>query len=299
MPFPPKKLIGSTPFGNHKLMDWGVFDHKDEEKGDWKVASWAVDQLNAKPKEPFFMSVGFFLPHVPCFATQKWFDLYPDDNSVLPKILKNDRADTPRFSWYMHWYLPEVRHKWLEENNQWRNLVRSYLACTSFVDNQVGRLINALNRNNFDKNTIIVLWSDHGWHLGEKGISGKNTLWDDGTRVPLIFAGPGIKPKRGRGFRALGGFVTSNHPYLILRLVLKTSSRARQRFLIPKTSSPPLPPNPAHAGPGVQPKRGRGFHTLKGLAPYIILQPVLETSTRTRSIARLPPGPRAGTWRSL
>ncbi|MEC9081773.1 MAG: sulfatase [Verrucomicrobiota bacterium] len=194
MPFPPKKLIGSTPFGNHKLMDWGVFDHKDEDKGDWKVASWAVDQLDTKPKEPFFMSVGFFLPHVPCFATQKWFDLYPDDDSVLPKILRNDRADTPRFSWYMHWYLPEVRHKWLEENNQWRNLVRSYLACTSFVDSQVGRLINALKRNNFNDNTVIVLWSDHGWHLGEKAISGKNTLWDDGTRVPLIFAGPGVKP---------------------------------------------------------------------------------------------------------
>ena len=194
MPFPPKKLIGSTPFGNHKLMDWGVFDHKDEDKGDWKIASWAVDQLDTKPKEPFFMSVGFFLPHVPCFATQKWFDLYPDDDSVLPKTLRNDRADTPRFSWYMHWYLPEVRHKWLEENNQWRNLVRSYLACTSFVDSQVGRLINALKRNNFSDNTIIVLWSDHGWHLGEKSISGKNTLWDDGTRVPLIFAGPGVKP---------------------------------------------------------------------------------------------------------
>ena len=194
MPFPPKKLIGSTPFGNHKLMDWGVFDHKDEDKGDWKVASWAVDQLDTKPKEPFFMSVGFFLPHVPCFATQKWFDLYPDDDSVLPKTLRNDRADTPRFSWYMHWYLPEVRHKWLEENNQWRNLVRSYLACTSFVDSQVGRLINALKRNNFSDNTVIVLWSDHGWHLGEKSISGKNTLWDDGTRVPLIFAGPGVKP---------------------------------------------------------------------------------------------------------
>jgi arylsulfatase A-like enzyme len=140
------------------------------------------------------MSVGFFLPHVPCFATQKWFDLYPDDDSVLPKILRNDRTDTPRFSWYMHWYLPEVRHKWLEENNQWRNLVRSYLACTSFVDSQVGRLINALKRNNFNDNTVIVLWSDHGWHLGEKAISGKNTLWDDGTRVPLIFAGPGVKP---------------------------------------------------------------------------------------------------------
>jgi len=194
MPFPPKKLIGSTQFGNHKLMDWGVFDHKDEDKGDWKVASWAVDQLDAKPKEPFFMSVGFFLPHVPCFATQKWFDLYPNDDSVLPKIVRDDRADTPRFSWYMHWYLPEVRHRWLEANNQWRNLVRSYLACTSFVDSQVGRLMEALKRNNFDENTVIVLWSDHGWHLGEKAISGKNTLWDDGTRVPLIFAGPGVKP---------------------------------------------------------------------------------------------------------
>ena len=194
MPFPPKKLIGSTPFGNHKLMDWGVFDHKDEDKGDWKVASWAVDQLDTKPKEPFFMSVGFFLPHVPCFATKKWFDLYPDNDSVLPKTLRNDRSDTPRFSWYMHWYLPEVRHKWLEENNQWRNLVRSYLACTSFVDSQVGRLMNALKRNNFSDNTVIVLWSDHGWHLGEKSISGKNTLWDDSTRVPLIFAGPGVKP---------------------------------------------------------------------------------------------------------
>ncbi len=68
----------------------------------------------------------------------------------------------------MHWYLPEVRHKWLEESNQWRNLVRSYLACTSFVDSQVGRVLEALKRNEFDDNTVIVLWSDHGWHLGER-----------------------------------------------------------------------------------------------------------------------------------
>ena len=120
-PFPTKKLV-TTPFGNHPLVDWGLFPHKDEDKGDWKVAEWAVDQLNQKPKEPFFMSVGFFLPHVPCFATEKWFDLYPDNDSVLPKILREDRSDTPRFSWYLHWYLPEVRRKWLEDNNEWRNL---------------------------------------------------------------------------------------------------------------------------------------------------------------------------------
>lgn len=170
-----------------------MFPHSDEDKGDWKVASWGVDQLEKKDlQEPFFLSVGFFLPHVPCYATQKWFDLYPDDDSVLPPIVMNDRADTPRFSWYLHWKLPETRLQFLREADEWRNLVRSYLACTSFVDSQVGRVLDALEASGQADNTIIVLWSDHGWHLGEKEITGKNTLWDRSTRVPLIFAGPGV-----------------------------------------------------------------------------------------------------------
>lgn len=193
---PPKKLIPPTPMGNNPLMDWGVWplDNDDTGKGDYKVASWTIEQIKSAPKDqPFFISAGFFLPHVPCYATQKWFDLYPDDDSVLPKILENDREDTPRFSWYLHWKLPEPRLKWIKENNQWRNLVRSYLACTSFVDSQVGRLLTALDEAGVADNTIVVLWGDHGWHLGEKGITGKNTLWDRGTKVPLIFAGPGVK----------------------------------------------------------------------------------------------------------
>lgn len=191
---PPKKLIPPTPMGNHPLMDWGVFPHNDEDKGDYQITSWAVEQLAQAPTdEPMFLSVGYFLPHVPCYATQKWFDLYPDDDSVLPPILKGDRSDVPRFAWYLHWELPEPRLKWLEENNQWRNLARSYLACTSFVDAQIGRLIEALRSSGRWDNTIVVVWGDHGYHLGEKGISGKNTLWERSTRVPLIFAGPGVK----------------------------------------------------------------------------------------------------------
>ncbi len=196
---PPQKLIPATPMGNNPLMDWGVWplDNDDTGKGDYQVASWTVDQIKAAPKEkPFFLAAGFFLPHVPCYATQKWFDLYPDDDSVLPKVLETDRDDTPRFSWNLHWELPEPRLKWVKENNQWRNLVRSYLACTSFVDAQIGRLMTALDEAGIADNTIIVLWGDHGWHLGEKGITGKNTLWDRGTKVPLIFAGPGIKPSQ-------------------------------------------------------------------------------------------------------
>lgn len=190
---PEKKLIGPTPLGNHPLMDWGVFPHRDEDKGDYQVASWSVEQIKSAPKgQPFFLAAGFFLPHVPCYATQRWFDLYPDDDSVLPIIKDDDRNDTPRFAWYLHWNLPEPRLKWVRENNQWRNLVRSYLACTSFVDAQVGRILAALDEAGLADNTIVVVWGDHGWHLGEKAITGKNTLWDDGTRVPLIFAGPGV-----------------------------------------------------------------------------------------------------------
>jgi arylsulfatase A-like enzyme len=109
-------------------------------------------------------------------------------------VQASDRDDTPRFSWYLHWNLPEPRLKWVRENRQWRNLVRSYLASTSFVDAQVGRLLDALEASGQAENTIVVLWGDHGWHLGEKAITGKNTLWDRSTRVPLIFAGPGVSP---------------------------------------------------------------------------------------------------------
>lgn len=195
---PESKLIGPTPMGNNPLMDWGVFPHRDEDKGDYQVASWAISQLENAPKDqPFFLAAGFFLPHVPAYATQKWFDLYPDDDTVLPPVKEDDRADTPRFSWYLHWELPEPRLAWLKQQRQWRNLVRSYLASTSFVDAQIGRILDALEATGLAENTIVVLWGDNGWHLGEKGITGKNTLWDRGTRVPLVFAGPGVN-KGGR-----------------------------------------------------------------------------------------------------
>ena len=191
---PEKKLIPPTPMGNHPLMDWGCFPHRDEDKGDYQITSWAVEQIEkAPPDELMFLSVGYFLPHVPCYATQKWFDLYPDDDSVIPEILANDRNDIPRFAWYTHWELPEPRLEWMKANNQLRNLARSYLACTSFVDSQIGRLAEALKKAGRWDNTVIVVWGDHGYHMGEKGVTGKNTLWENSTRVPLIFAGPGVR----------------------------------------------------------------------------------------------------------
>jgi arylsulfatase A-like enzyme len=110
----------------------------------------------------------------------------------MPPVLAADRDDIPDFAWYLHWKLPEPRLSWLNSVGQWRPLVRAYLASISFMDSQLGRLLDALDASPHAAETIVVLWSDHGWHLGEKGITGKNTLWERSTRVPLIFAGPGI-----------------------------------------------------------------------------------------------------------
>ena len=192
----PKAKRVPTPRGG-RGMDWAVYPYKQSDHTDWKRASWAVEQLKDKPDQPFFMAVGFSLPHVPLYATQKWFDLYPESEINLPRMLLDDRSDTPRFSWYLHWKLPEPRQRFLLQQGEQLKIVQAYLASVSFIDSQVGRVLAALKRNDLEDNTIVVLWSDHGYHLGEKEITGKNTLWERSSRVPLIFAGPGV----GKGQR--------------------------------------------------------------------------------------------------
>jgi arylsulfatase A-like enzyme len=196
-PFPKDKLVNTE--SPSKLLDWGVFPGRDEETDDWRVADWAIQQLTAsrqpagQPHQPFLLCVGFRRPHLPCFAPRRWFDAYPDDGTlVMPLVKAEDRDDLPAFASYLHWRLPEPRLAWLKEHDQWRRLVRSYLASVSFMDGQLGRVLDALDASGQAERTVIVLWSDHGWHLGEKGMTGKTTLWERSTRVPLIFAGPGV-----------------------------------------------------------------------------------------------------------
>jgi arylsulfatase A-like enzyme len=189
-----KETIAKLPAdGRHPAMDWGAFPENEADHGDFKIAAAAVAALAAAPaNRPFFIAAGFRLPHVPCFAPQAWFDLYPDATLQMPLIKEDDRADLPKFADFLHWKLPEPRLSTLRRFNEWRPLVRSYLACVSFMDAQVGKVMAELEKTGRAKDTIIVLWSDHGWHLGEKGISGKNTLWNESTRVPMVFAGPGV-----------------------------------------------------------------------------------------------------------
>lgn len=187
----PKTKFVATP-SPIPLMDWGIFPERDEDCFDYDLATWAVGQLRRPPKQSFFLAVGFRHPHVPCYAPRTWFDLYPEATLRLPTVKADDRDDLPRFASYLHWRLPEPRLKWLQQARQWKPLVRAYLASISFVDAQIGRLLDALAETGLERTTVVVVWSDHGWHLGEKGITGKNTLWERSTRVPLIFAGPGV-----------------------------------------------------------------------------------------------------------
>ncbi len=182
--------------GRHPAMDWGPHPLDEKTHGDYQIAAAAVDALANAPKDrPFFIAAGFRLPHVPCYAPPAWFDLYPDATLEMPPVKEDDRADLPKFADFLHWKLPEPRLSTLRACNEWRPLVRAYLACVSFMDAQLGKVLAALEASGRADNTIVVVWSDHGWHLGEKLITGKNTLWNESTRVPLVFAGPGI----GRG----------------------------------------------------------------------------------------------------
>lgn len=189
-------LPTETPQNLRTVVDWGPFPERDEDHGDYKIADAAIDRIRNMPRDgPFFLAVGFHLPHVPAYAPRKWFDRIRPGTAILPPIKHGDRDDTPEFSWYLHWRQPAPRLSWYEKSGEEEPFVRAYLAATTFADAQLGRVLAALTAAGLDTNTIVVAFGDHGYHLGEKEISGKNSLWERSTHVPLVMAGPGI-PRR-------------------------------------------------------------------------------------------------------
>ena len=189
-PMPEEKI---SDYPGHPLWDWGVFPERDDQMPDYQIASWAEERLAEKQEQPFWMGVGFYRPHVPQFAPQKWFDMYPIETVQLPKVISEDLSDISSYGvdiTRLNHVSPT--HEWVTENDEWKPLVQSYLACVSFVDEQVGRVLTSLDNGEYGDNTYIVLFSDHGFHLGEKERYAKRSLWEDGARVPLIIVGPNI-----------------------------------------------------------------------------------------------------------
>ncbi len=181
---------------------WGPLDIEDDQMLDAQVVSWAISELNRGHERPFFLACGFTKPHLPWYVPQKYFDLHPLDKIILPKTLDTDRDDLPAFGLKLAREVHTISngrnfsrhgedHAMVLKYSQWPRAVQSYLATISFVDHHVGRLLNALANSEHADDTIVVLWGDHGWHLGEKQHWRKHALWETTTRTPLIFASPG------------------------------------------------------------------------------------------------------------
>ena len=196
-PVPDKRPVNGIP--NTRHFDWGPLDVGEASMGDAKVADWVIRQLGQEHEKPFFLASGFFRPHLPWYVPRAYFDHYPLDSIRLPEILEDDLADVPRAGLAMARRAGD--HKNVTQHGQWRKAVQGYLASIEFGDAQVGRVIEALDRSSYKENTIIVLWSDHGWHLGEKEHWRKFTLWERATRVTFLVVAPGVTEPGGRSPR--------------------------------------------------------------------------------------------------
>lgn len=178
---------GDTGVGGIKF---APLDCKDEDLREWKVVNYAIEKLEKKQDKPLFLAVGLFKPHMPWNVPRKYYDLHPLDKIVLPEAPSDDLADVPAAGIKMA--NPNGDHKQILESGRWKEAVQAYLAAISFTDGQIGRLLDALDKSPERDNTIIVLWGDHGWHLGEKQHWRKFTLWEEATRAPLIWVAPGV-----------------------------------------------------------------------------------------------------------
>ncbi len=175
-----------------QVWDWGAFPETDGQMFDYQLAEAAVEALQKSYDKPFFMSVGFFRPHVPMYVPPRWFDLFDRNALTLPHAPKADLDDIPDNFKTMDQVAPA--HDMIEEAGLWRGFVHAYLASSSFTDHCVGTVLTGLRNSPYSDNTLVVLWSDHGFHLGEKQHWAKRTLWEESTRIPFIIAGPGIEP---------------------------------------------------------------------------------------------------------
>jgi len=170
--------------------DWGAYPAHDSLTTDYRSADWAVEQLGRVHDRPFFLTVGFYRPHVPWYVPQHWLDLFPEADIQTPPYDPDDLSDVPAMGRRVADVPMMPTTEWMVRTGQWKAAVRAYLASMAFMDAQVGRVLDALDRSVHARHTVVVLLSDHGYHLGEKNRFAKQALWERDTRVPLIIRRP-------------------------------------------------------------------------------------------------------------
>ena len=166
-------------------LDWGALpEERKGEQPDVLNAETVIRWLQQPAEQPFFMALGLYRPHLPWYVPQADIDAYPLDQIQLPRVLDNDLDDVPAIA--QQWALNPADHATITGNGQWKQAVQAYLASVSFTDREVGRVLQALAESPAAANTTVVLWSDNGFHLGEKQHWRKFTLWEEASRVPFI-----------------------------------------------------------------------------------------------------------------
>ncbi len=184
---PDPKPSGNTGVGGIKF---APLDCQDDDLREARIVGYGIKQLQRRHERPFFLTIGLHKPHMPWNVPQKYFDMHPLDAIELPPTKADDLADVPRAGVRMA--DPTGDHATMLASGRWKEAVQAYLAAVSYADAMIGRLLDALDKSDYRDNTIVVLWGDHGWHLGEKEHWRKFALWEEATRAPLIWVVPGV-----------------------------------------------------------------------------------------------------------
>jgi arylsulfatase A-like enzyme len=171
-------------------------DCRDDELADYKITDYAIAELGKKHDKPFFLACGLHKPHMPWNVPRKYYDMYPLKDIELPPYTESDLDDVPPAGIRMA--KPWGDHAEILKTGKWKNAIQGYLAATAYTDMNIGRLLDAFDQSAYKDNTIVVLWCDHGWHLGEKQHWRKFALWEEATHAPLIWVAPGVTKPGGR-----------------------------------------------------------------------------------------------------
>lgn len=231
-------------FNDGHSLCWGALDREDMPGGkmfDELIADWAVDKLSEDHDKPFFLAVGFVRPHVPFTAPKEYFDLFDLDNIVMPELPENEMEDIPLMGKSIAFGTIAIGDHYAVANlsdTYWREIVLAYLACITFVDDQAGKVLRALKNSKYADNTIIVLWSDHGHHLGEKSKWRKQSLWEEATKVPLILKVPGMKSKGATTAEAVS--LLDIYPTLVELCGLPATEKLEGQSLVPFVNDPKI-----------------------------------------------------------